>query len=107
MKLGKLKEYKSRDRRMKRKFALFPKALSNDEVIWLEFYYSYQEYKLTGTSLGRAGQGCYFSWIEDYSCSTKKQLKDRLLLDYRENKRIKKGTDDFFKYLEERVKLNE
>lgn len=97
VKLGKVYYAYPRTRRMKKRFALFPKILSDHEQIWLESYYSFQTFGPKGLCFG--GYLPPSTWNEDFSCSTKKELKEKLRKDYREKKRAQKSWEHFLNYL--------
>lgn len=89
MKLGKVYYKKPNKRRFKKRFAFFPKVLSDNQKIWWESYYSYQEYQPYGVAWKGNNYDPGSSWVEEYSCTTIKQLKDYLKIEYRRKKDTK------------------
>lgn len=98
MKLGKTYYKRFKERRIKSKFSLFPKVLSSHEQIWLEFYYSYQEYGPIGIAWAGNNWKPNKGWHERFSCSTKNQLKEKLRLDYKDKQKAKESNNKFLKY---------
>src|SRR6267142_6628548 len=99
MKLGKVYFKKFKDTRLRRKFAFFPKILSNNEMVWFEFYYSYQQYGPYGLAWAANNWRPDETWHEVYNSTTKKEIKEYIRIEYREDKRLKESTKQFFENL--------
>lgn len=103
MNLGKVYYKNIPIRRIIKKFAFFPIILSNNDRIWWESYYSYEQYGYRGMVLGGWDMGSP-KWHSDFSSSSIKEIRDFLRIDYRENKKSIQSTKEFFEILERAIK---
>lgn len=99
MKLGKSFPILYKDERIKKKFAFFPKVLTNYDSIWFESYFSYDIYRPSGIAWAGNNWKPDEKWVEEYSASTKKEVVAFLKKQYKIEKQNKKNSQDFFKYL--------